>query len=312
MRAIIVIALAAVLATISNAQVCADVAGDPFQKNGDNCTAKTTCGVAACSCIGGTVGTNGCNFPTSLTCDLATTCLTALTLCELATTVARNNASDACMAYGNQLYIAQLAAVASPVFNQSALYGGCANTACQVMNQTGIAASCGLAAAVCSPDNLLPSATGPTMTLSPTQVADLIATLRLSGSNWSAVLNDPTLKANLITSLSNDLATLLGIAASYIEILSLLAGSLVVNFAVLSGSGKSPSQLNTAVNTATTSTTWLASTQSVYSQVSTETLTALSVSVTQTGSPAPPPSSATGVAGMWMVAAVAAVAALWA
>jgi hypothetical protein len=221
--------------------------------------------------------------------------------------------------------VAQLGAAAgTTAFNATALYASCAYGLCQLANATGNTASCtGVTAAVCSSANLLGSAT---TTAAPTTTAavvvyDIVATLRLSGANWSYILSNTTALAQLQTALQTDLATLLAVVKTFIVIFNLSVGSLVVYFGVAQGSGKSPSQLVSGVNSATTSTSWLTSTGSVYSAVGTDSITVLSVGVNTTAAPTPAPpgqttpsptSSAMSAAGVWAVAAVAAVAALFA
>jgi hypothetical protein len=148
-------------------------------------------------------------------------------------------------------------------------------------------------------------------------VYDIVATLRISGANWSYVLANDTAKGLLIIAITSDLGTLLGVQVRFIIIISLTIGSLIVNFGVTQGSGKSPSQLVAGVNTAATA-TWLTSTGSVYSAVGTDSIVVTSVGVNVTGAPTPvpggstpAPSSAMSAAGV-AVAAIAAVAALFA
>jgi hypothetical protein len=292
-----------------------------------------TCGIAnqckanLCACTG-SKGT----FPTCLaansgSCAATQACFATFAACLMTTTAARTNTSDPCATAGSNLYIAQLAAAASSTFNTTNLAMSCSYATCQIANSTGGVSTCvgsAINAAVCNPTNLIGSAT--TATPGTPVVYDIVVTLRISGGNWSAILADPVKKAQAIAALSADLAKLLGVDVKYVTILDLQLGSLVVSFAVLQGSGKSPAQLQTSAVAASGSSAWLTSTQAVYSTVSSETLTTLSVTVTATGAPttlapgqtaAPgntpaPTSSAVSAAGVWAVAAVAALAALWA
>jgi hypothetical protein len=237
-----------------------------------------------------------------------------------------NTSNTGCSTYASTLYVAQLSAAAgTSSFNSTSLYASCSYDLCNLFNQTGSTSSCtqsSVAAAVCTSANLLGSATTNAPTTTATPVYDIVATLRLSGANWSLILNNATAKAQLTIAITSDLATLLGILASFITIFSLTTGSLVIAFGVAQGSGKSPSQLVTGVNSATANpSSWLTSTRSVYSTVGTDTITQVSVTVNTTAAPTPvpagqttpaPTSSAMSAAGVFAVAAVAAVAALFA
>jgi hypothetical protein len=104
-------------------------------------------------------------------------------------------------------------------------------------------------------------------------------TFRLSGAAWAELLNNTARRATLVSSIQTDIAALLGIAPEYVVILKLSIGSLVIDFAVIQGSGKTSSQLLNSAVAASSSTTWLQSTKNVYALVSNETVTVLSVAV---------------------------------
>jgi len=325
MRTVSACLLFLVAASVVAAQTCVAPSTNVFDIP-DTCGIANQCKMNLCACTGST-GT----FPTCLaankgTCDKTQSCFAAAMACLMTITGTRTNTSDPCATAGSNLYIAQLAAAASSTFNTTNLAMSCGFATCQLGNLTGSTSSCDgkvVTAAVCNPANLIPA--GTTAAPGTPAVYDIVVTLRVSGGNWSAILADPVKKAQAIAALSADIAKLLGVDVKYVTILDLQLGSLVVTFAILQGSGKSPAQLQTAVGTAAGSSSWLTSTQSVYSTVSSETLTTLSVTVTATGAPttlAPgqtavpntpaPTSSAVSAAGVWAVAAVAALAALWA
>jgi hypothetical protein len=119
-------------------------------------------------------------------------------------------------------------------------------------------------------------------------------TFRLSGAAWAELLNNTARKATLLASIQTDIAALLGISPTYVVILNLSIGSLIIDFAVLQGSGKSVTDLVAAASSAQNNTSWLTSTKSVYALVSNETITVLSVTAVAvsggTTAVVPPPS----------------------
>merc|ERR1719197_2084621 len=115
-----------------------------------------------------------------------------------------------------------------------------------------------------------PRPTAPTGTLPANFEAAIVAQLRIEGSAFATLLSSN--RAGLETAITADLGTLLQIAASFIRVTNMVVGSLVVTFAVSASAGVQPSTLNSRLAEATASTSWLSSTQSVYSTVSNETL----------------------------------------
>lgn len=330
MRAVSACLLIAVAASMAMAQTCpAPPGGFALNMTGyENCFAIKKCNADLCACSGSTSG----DFPkclstSTLTCSASTTCLTNYMRCLIGITSQRSNTSDtACSTFGSNVYFAVLGATASPSLANTSLLGSCNFALCQLANASSAVQSCTTAnASVCAASVLLSTTTTAApvttsvVTASPsTNGPDIVVSLRISGGNWSLILADPVAKANAVAALTKDIAGLLGVDAKYIVIVSLTLGSLVVSFQVLSGSGKSPSQLQALVNTATTSTTWLQSTSAVYAKVGTDTLTTLGVTITQTAAPttlapgqtnAPASGSALSAAGV-AAAALAAVAAL--
>jgi len=122
------------------------------------------------------------------------------------------------------------------------------------------------------------TSTSVTTTTAPVTVYTAQGTFRLSGGAWAELLNNTARTATLIASLQTDIAALLGIDPTYVVILHLSVGSLIIDFAVLSGSNKTAAQLISSAQTAESSTSWLSTTKSVYALVSNETITVLSVS----------------------------------
>lgn len=324
--------LVALVATLSAAQSCTVPTSDPLAlTTASGCSLLARCQSTLCACVGSTSTT----FPScvaaisSSSSPCTTTCFTAYVQCAVGITTRPINSTDTvCSTYNNTLYMAQLAAMASTTLNNTALQGSCNYGICALAaaaNTSKLTTDCvsSLRSAACSANTLLPPTAVPSaQTTAAPVVADLVVVVRLSGANWSAILADPVKKAQAITALTSDYAKLLGVDAKFVQIIAIAEGSLVVTFQVLQGSGKSPSQLQTLANSAAGSATWLTSTASVYATVGTDSLTTLSVSVTATAAPttlapgstttAAPKSSAVGAAGVWAVAAVAALAALWA
>lgn len=267
-------------ATLVVGQTCpAAPANDPFA-GAESCLGLRQCQALYCACIGSSSTGFDCKPASTTSCATLTTCLGAVNGCATALAAARLNATDSCFAFGSAVHQAQLAA-ATGAFAGSALQASCAHGSCMRLSNTTFATTCTFGtnySTVC----VAPSAPA---TLSPAAVAAIRATLRLSGGSWDALLNDPTKKSQLITALTVDLAGLIGVGAAFITIISLALGSLVIDFSVAAGSGRTPDQLQSSVQTAAASTTWLTSTKSAYAAVSSETLTVLGVTVTATGAP---------------------------
>jgi len=227
------------------------------------------------------------------------------------------NMSDPCYNFGQTLHQSILSSILSG-YSGSSLQQSCESNLCRVVNGSSSLSSCNYGDSTAT--NVCNNASATTVAPAPPTAApvvyDIVVTLRLSGANWSSVLSNPTAKAELVTSLTDDLSVLLGVPAAYIVILSLTVGSLIVQFAVIQGSGKSIAQLSTSVNSATTSTSWLTSTSAVYATVGTDTLTVTGVTVTQTAAPTTPTPGTSGPVGaapfttVFAAVAVAAAASL--
>jgi len=295
MRAIAALAILAVIAPFSAAMVCPMTPTlDPYAPS--TCTGYMTCDTALCGCLGanGTVAAMCfASAPSATTCDKASMCATNYFMCLTGLDGARNNVDDSCYNFGQTMHQAALASILSG-YAGSSQQQSCQSNLCRILNGSSTLSTCnyGGDAAMNVCNNM--SVAGPTPPAN--VVYDVVVTLRLSGANWSMVLNDPVARASLVADLIADLAALLGVPAADIVILSVTVGSLLVNFGVVQGSGKSIAQLTTGVSAATASTAWLASVAAVYaSSGGTDTIVATAASVTQTAAPttaAPPVSSA--------------------
>ena len=325
MRVLLTIASIALVATMA-AAVCPQApAVDPFKPSA--CAAYTACDTAFCGCVSSTLNATKsnatlCLAASSANCATIQTCMRSYTMCLMGLESQRTSTDAACNMTGAAMHAATLAATAG-MYAGSALEAGCRFRVCTTMNASSLTCSFGTNdSAVC----MMPSVPTPNATRFVAQ-----ARLRLSGTGYAALLNNPTAYQALATALRTDLATLLLIEPQYIVILNMSLGSLVVDFAIVEGSGKSTAALTQSVQTAANSTAWLTSTKSVYATVSNETITVLGVTVTEvaggttgaavpttpsgettTGAPGAPGTSAPSAASATSVVAVvaAAVAAL--
>lgn len=268
-----------------------------------NCSAVATCKSALSTC------------QASATCNTIGACYTQYVSCAMAITAYRTNASSPCYSIGNTLYVSQLLAATASSLNGTALKGSCDYLVCTLQNSSMLGCNA-LASTVCTNATLLQT-TATNSPSAPSTVA-LTVTLRIGGANWSFVLADPVKKATATSALLNDLSKLLGIDVQYLGIVSLDLGSLIVKLNVYAGSGKDTSSLYNAIVAASNSASWLTSTSSFYSTVGSDALTVLGVTVAvgtttaASGSTPAPVGSAMSAAGVWAVAAAAAVAAFFA
>jgi hypothetical protein len=214
------------------------------------------------------------------------------TKCLMALESQRTSTDAACNVTGAAMHAATLAATAG-TYAGSSLQLGCRYRVCNSMNATSLTCSFGTNdSAVCMMPAVVTTTAAPNATRYVAQ-----ARLRLSGTGYAALLNDPAKYQSLATALRTDLATLLGIESRFIVILNLSLGSLVVDFAIVEGSGKSTAALTQSVQSAANSTTWLTSTKSVYATVSNETITVLGVTVTEVAGGTTAAPTTTGPAG---------------
>jgi len=207
-------------------------------------------------------------------------CLLNYTKCLVALENQRSSLVAACDRTGS-LMQAALAAAALTNYSGSELQAGCRRTVCSVMNSSRLNCSFGVNdSAVC----VAPRATVVVYTAQ--------GTFRLSGADWAELVNNPARRATLVVAVQTDLAALLGIDPLYVVIIDVSVGSLIVNYAILDGAGKSPSQLAATLQTAQSNTNWLAGVKNTYALVSNETIAVLSITVT-TMEPSTPASNTT-------------------
>jgi len=289
MRVILIAAFVATLVATVAAQCGTAPTVNPFAPT--TCAAFKACDATFCACAGVSNATSSnastCLSSSSATCTVLQSCLANYTMClvNLEATAASDSACTASIAAMHSLVLQ--AAVTS--YPGSALQAACQYQACQIMNRTTTTCSLGTNfSAVCMDRPALFA---------------FQATIRLSGSQWAALLSTPAARAQLEAALTGDLANLLGVIAKFIKILNLSVGSLIVDFAVLAGSNKTADQLTASVLASGNNTAWLTSTKSVYSIVSNETISVIGVTLVAGGTTSapivitPPPSGPTPSSG---------------
>jgi len=263
MSVLLKIAAFAVLVASATAIVCPAVgSSNPYQHS--NCTGYVACERQLCVCTGVANGLDETclrNVSKTAACTTLVPCVQNFMMCLDTLTDARLNSTNPCNAWAVTLHSNLLATVAAS-YNGSAMQAWCAARACQVQNATGVDCSLGVnASSVCKARNVI--------------VRLIVATLQLGGSAYEVLLLTETGRATLRTALINDIAGLFKIDPTYIEILSIRLGSLIVEFAVLGGANVSATRLLEDIATAGSSTAWLTSVKNVYRTVSNETLTVL-------------------------------------
>ena len=241
-----------------------------------SCPAYAACGAAFCSCVGASSGNT--NASTCLgtasqaTCTSVQACMATYQTCLAGLHTYSSNSSSPCFMLGSAISVANVAAGANG-FANSTVQKSCQYRTCVIMNSSSLTCNFGTNDAnVCMMPSLPPTPrpTAPTGTLPANFEAAIVAQLRIEGSAFAELLSSN--RAGLETAITADLGTLLQIAASFIRVTNMVVGSLVVTFAVSASAGVQPSTLNSRLAEATASTSWLSSTQSVYSTVSNETL----------------------------------------
>jgi hypothetical protein len=292
MRALVSLAVIGLLVAAVSAQTCtvAEPTVDPFEPS--TCTSYTACDTAFCGCVGvQSSNATAClrTANASVNCSQVQTCLIAYTQCLVKLEANRTSTIAACNRTGTTMHNAILA-VAAGSFAGSILQQSCRFRVCEVMQSFRSACPFGTNDSnVC----MAPLTAAPVTTSAPVTAFAIRATLRLSGTAYAALLNNATARAMLENALMNDLSGLLGINPAFIRILNLSVGSLIVDFAILNGSGKSVSQLSSGLALATANSNWLTSTKSVYSTVSNETIGVLSLTVTEAGGTTSAPNTTT-------------------
>jgi hypothetical protein len=276
MRAITIAACFVVLAVSVSAQCGTAPAVDPFAPTA--CAAGQACQTAFCGCVAAAnTSTNAltCLATSAAGCTLKETCLRAYTKCVVGLETQRTSATAVCKTAGEAMHAAVLQAVVGS-YAGSALQASCAHHVCQVMNVSSQTCNFGVNASnVC-------------MTPDTTNAFDIVVKIRLSGTAWGQLLNSPVARPLLLTGVRGDVAGLLKVNASYVVILNLTLGSLIIDFAVLAGSSASVAQLEAAVRSSSTNTSWLTSTKSMYSVVSNETITVTDVVLSAGGTTSAP------------------------
>lgn len=323
---------ALVLAATANAQ-CVNTTGTSNPYAASTCSGYVSCMSTLCSCSGATGTGSTClsTVPTTTTCATLQTCFSSYYSCLHVLSEARLNTSNPCRTWALTMHQALLAA-ALGTYAGSVLQTNCRGSLCAMMNTTSKTCNFGTddsnicngnmatttAAATTAANTTTAAGSVTTTPAGDTTVAGtvlaLTAQIRLSGNSYGALLNDPAKRSQLTLAIRVDLSGLLGIDSSYVVIISLTIGSLVIDFGVKEGSNATTASLVSTINTASSSTTWLTGVKSVYATVSNETIAVLSSSATEVTTTAAggtindPLSSASSVA--FLAAAVLAVAAL--
>lgn len=242
------------------------------------CATLQTCQTAFCGCVGASNATSDakmCLATTSAGCTTIETCMRTYTKCVVAVESQRTSANAVCAQTGDAMHAAVLQAVVT-TYAGSALQASCRHHVCEVMNTSRMTCNFGTNESnVCQAPDLSSS------------VAVRVV-FKLSGSSWGLLLNNGPRRTQLEVGLRADIARLLNVTIDYIVIFNLTEGSLIVDFAVLTGSPASQAQLEAAVRSSAANTSWLTTTKSVYSIVSNETITVQSVVVSAGGTTSAP------------------------
>jgi hypothetical protein len=274
MRALITAACIMFLAVSAQAQCGSAPSVDPFQVT--SCASLQECSTQFCGCVGAANTTRDarvCLATTSAGCSTIETCLRTYTKCFVAVESQRSSANAVCAQTGDALHAAVLQAVVTS-YAGSALQTSCRYHVCNVMNSSRLTCNFGTNASnVCT---------------APESSVAIRVVFKLSGSAWGLLLNDGPRRTQLEVGLRADIARLLNVTIDYIVIFNLTEGSLIVDFAVLTGSPASQAQLEAAVRSSAANTSWLTTTKSVYSIVSNETITVQSVVLSAGGTTSAP------------------------
>jgi hypothetical protein len=276
MRALITAACIMFLAVSAQAQCGSAPSVDPFQVT--SCASLQECSTQFCGCVGAANTTRDarvCLATTSAGCSTIETCLRTYTKCFVAVESQRSSANAVCAQTGDALHAAVLQAVVTS-YAGSALQTSCRYHVCNVMNSSRLTCNFGTNASnVCVAPDL-------------TSSVAIRVVFKLSGSSWGLLLNNGPRRTQLEVGLRADIARLLNVTIDYIVIFNLTEGSLIVDFAVLTGSPASQAQLEAAVRSSAANTSWLTTTKSVYSIVSNETITVQSVVLSAGGTTSAP------------------------
>lgn len=274
MRVALIAAFVATLVAAVAAQCGTAPTVNPFAPTA--CPAFKACDATFCACAGVSNATSSnastCLSSSSATCTTLQSCLANYTMClvNLESSTSTDAGCNASVAAMHSLVLQ--AAVTS--YAGSGLQAACRYQTCQIMNRTSTSCTFGTNFSTVCQDR-------------PPQFA-FQATIRLSGTQWAALLSNPAARSQLEAALKGDLANLLGVIADFIKILNLSVGSLIVDFAVLAGSNKTADQLTASVLASGNNTSWLTSTKSVYSIVSNETISVIGVTLVAGGTTSAP------------------------
>jgi len=265
-RALIALTLAVAVAVLSApaaAQAsCEMTSGNVYRASA--CAGYTVCASSYCTCTGTSGSSDQCLATSTANCSTFTKCTANFIKClnDLAG-VARLNSTDPCNSWAVLLH-AQLLNSAIGTYNGSALQQACTARVCELRNRTSLSnTTCTLgvnASQACMAGSGVAISTSAPVTNASGAIL-IRAQIRLSG-NWTGILSDPVKYAALAAALQNDIAALLGVPPELIVIVSLTSGSLVIDFAVREGANVSIASLESKIATATSNSTWLASTVS--------------------------------------------------
>ena len=259
-KALTIVVAAALLASVAFAQ-CATVSGNVYRASA--CAGYTACTTTLCSCTGASGSTDSCLSSSTANCSAFNMCTKSFFMClDRLASNARSNTSDPCNSWAVTLH-AQLLTATVGTYNGSALQTACGARACELKNRTSLGSGCAMGtnwSMVCRAPMAMTTMAATTTAAAVRFVVR--AQIRLGG-NWTALFNNPAARAQLETAIMNDLGRYLGVNASFIRILSIALGSLIVDFAVTEGSGANVSALESKIATAASNSSWLSEVSSV-------------------------------------------------
>jgi len=231
-----------------------------------DCPKAVLCASTLCGCVGGTGSdpyTCFSGLTSTTSCSAAVSCLSAFVGCLGQV----NNSVTACAAFVTRIHNLRVSAASAISYATSDYQKACRYTACKIANASS-AFTCSLGtneSAVCP----LPT-TSPGTTTAPAQTVVGRGTLKLSGSNWVAVLGGLDSRAAIEAAVPTDLSGLLAIEKKYIELTERFGDDESVTFLynVFQGNGKTLAQLQAAATSGTGSSSWLTATVAAYQQKS--------------------------------------------
>jgi hypothetical protein len=257
---------------------------------GSSCPAHDTCDRLLCTClqVSGSTIPMQCMRETSLsTCADFSWCFALYFQCAMAASDAAASTAE-CRSMNDAIHSAILATVVGS-YDGSILQDNCRYRVCNFKNVSSAAASCdfgSLDQMVCYPPPMPPAITQAPTTV-PLQVL-LRSTIRFTGSAYTALLIYSDRYARLEAAVKADIAAFLGVPTSYLVILGLTKGSLIVEFVVLNGAPKTSGAMADQL-LAATGQAWNSNLQAVYREVSSEVISIASVEIPFTAAERPPP-----------------------